>query len=169
MRRNNHYYKLPDPYIPPFPQSDLQYAASSGLAAGTWPAADRAILVPVYFPANCTLYSLMFVAGNGTGNYDLGFYDQNYGLIVSSGSTAMSAGIKTLTLPEFRARVGQLYHAALALSSAAGSVVRYLPTSAEEVSPLGVAQQASAFPLPDPFVPAKNANSQIPKFAFGVR
>ena len=161
---------LPSPWFP----NDVNIAMSPmgsnvAAAAANWPAADRALFVPVSFPADCTLTDIRFRAGNGTGNYDLGFYLADFTRLASTGSTAMSAaGTKTLSLPDIRVRAGEVFYAALALSSGTGTAFR-IAYSLLQLVPSQMAQQASALPLPNPATPAALASAYMPVFAFGVR
>lgn len=161
---------LPSPWFP----NDVNIAmspmgANAVAAAASWPSANRALYVPVSFPADCTLYDIRFRAGNGTGNYDLGFYLSDFTRLASSGSTAMSAaGTKTLALPDIRVRAGEMFYAALALSSGTGSAVR-IAYPLLQLVPTHMAQQDSALPLPNPATPAAVAAAYMPVFCFGVR
>jgi len=144
-------------------------AAGFSIANAGWATANMALYLPVMFPANATLYAIRFHAANGTGNYDLGLYDEFLTLVASTGSTAMSAaGVKSLTLPEYRVQAGRIYYAALAISSTSGQIVRWAITARDGVA-VGVGQQATALPLPDPAVPVTLTTAVIPIFAFGVR
>lgn len=89
------------PEVPPL--GDLHTFAISSMSecglAGTWtatspaniawPAANRAIFVPMRLPVPATVYKM--ATGSGTltaGNFDLGIYDTNGNLIISTGATA---------------------------------------------------------------------------------
>lgn len=164
-------YLLPSPWCPDSTYAQLRVSAIATYAAATWPAADTAILFPVIFPSSCTLTALSTRGANTTGNYDLGFYLPNLTRIASTGSTAMASATLTLTLPEVRVHAGLTYFAALVCSSTSSSIVR--TTTGDSAFRLSIAagmgQQASALPLPNPFVPAVITSDYIPLFAFGVR
>lgn len=163
------HYLLPDPFIPDQAIVEAGSVSTPTLAVSTgWPANNAARYQPVYFPADCTLYSLSFLGGNTTGNYDLGLYDSDYNRLASKGSTAMAASVQTLTLPEIRVRAGRVYYAALAFSAAA-SFLRFGPT---QIAFTGMiqAQEASALPLPSTMTPVAGTTTAVmPAFAFGVR
>lgn len=164
---------LPDPYCPIHTMLELIALGGGGgtLALSTsWPANNSARYQPVSFPVDCTLYSISFLAGNTTGNYDLGFYDADYTRLASKGSTAMSAAVQTLTFsPEIRVKASRIYYAALALSSTSGSFLRWGPTATADVG-IFQGQEASALPLPSTMTPVAGTSSAIvPIFAFGVR
>lgn len=162
---------LPDPYFPRDAFLDC-YPVGSGADVGTGAivaSGNRAVYVPVWFPSDATLYSLMFRASNGTGNYDLGLYNASLALMASTGSTAMSAaGTKTLSLPNVRVKAGELFFAALALSSSSGQGIRY-QNSALGWGSAGVGHENSAFPLPSTATPVIAVETVIPVFSFGVR
>lgn len=162
--------KLGDPYVPDV-YAQLLAGGSAAMASGTWPTANKAIYVPVIFPYPAQIYSLAFVAANGTGNYDLGFYDgYSKSKIQSTGSTAMTAaGAKKMTFTQdYRVDPGKVYYAALALSSASGSIERNNSILAALIA-LGCGEQLTALPLPDPMVPVTSSSAYLPLFVFGVR
>lgn len=171
MRKNGLPGFLPDPYVPSVPlASVLRISPVAYSTGGVWTTNNDAQILPVAFPVDCTLYSMQFYAANGTGNYDLGLYSKDLALIASSGSTAMSAaGLKTLTLPEVRAKAGEILYAALACSSTSGSVVRILPGAVYVVRAGGGLAMASALPLPSTLVPVAANSTAFPVIAFGIR
>jgi hypothetical protein len=163
---------LPDPWIP------FQATVMAGLmtavatATGTLVATNNdAHFWPVTPPESAILYALRFWAANGTGNYDLGLYDSNLNLLVSSGSTAMTAsGVKELALPELEVDAGELVYAAIALSLTTGQTLRNSYTIAGMTRAIGHGVVASGLPLPNPATPdSAAAYSLSPIFAFGVR
>lgn len=166
------FYRLPDPW------SYLQWGRDGCIS--TWPpvlgvgngwvTANAAVLVPIIFPVAATVYSISFAAANGTGNYDIGLYGEDFGKVESSGSTAMSAaGRKTLTLTnDLRVGAGALIYGALAMSSTSGTLLA-VSAGAPDAIIGGIAQQTSALPLPDPFVPATTIARRVPVFALGIR
>lgn len=162
--------RIADPYVPSV-FADVVGVGAQAIASANWPTANKAIYVPIIFPSPCQINSISFVAVNGTGNYDLGFYDgYSKTKIASSGSTAMTAaGAKKLTIsPDYRVDSGKLYYAALALSSASGTVERNNAGVPALIS-LGLAEQTSALPLPSPMVPVTLTSAFMPLFVFGVR
>jgi hypothetical protein len=163
--------KLADGYVPTSFTEVIADGGAQSVASGAWPSANRAIYIPVIFPFPCQVYSIAFAATNGTGNYDLGFIDgYTKGKIASSGSTAMTAaGAKTLTFTtDIRVDPGKVYYAALALSSASGTVTRSNSGLPSMIS-LGMGQEAAALPLPSTITPVTVASAYMPLIAFGVR
>lgn len=143
--------------------------ALSGFGAGTWPAANRAIYVPVQFPADCTVYGIHAAGANTTGNYDLGLYGPDLTLYTNKGSTAMAAALLSHTFSDIRVYGGLTYYMALALSSASGSVARITTGATIKLTYVGIAQQASAVPLPSTMTPATPASDYIPFLALQLR
>jgi len=167
---------LPDPWIPAWPHTEIVtlHGAQADLVAGTLvAAANDAHYVPVIFPKSCTLYAMYFAAANGTGNYDLGLYDSSFAKIASTGTTAMSAaGLKTLSLSDYRVSGGRIYYCALSLSSTSGQVYRpnYGSNARDALIAGGWGMEASAVPLPSTMTPTTaTAYTVIPAFAFGIR
>lgn len=172
MRRTGSGMILPDPWIPVREVVEAKVAGGlSGTNTGTIVATNNdALLCPVVFPCDAILYALRFAGTNTSGNYDIGFYDGALNRIASKGSTAMSSAIQELTLPNLRVIAGNLYFAAFSFSNSAATIVRYVYVVAGPQRVMGAALQASAHPLPDPFVPASVAAvAGTPMFAFGIR
>lgn len=163
---------LPDPWVPDLFYRKSRYMAGFSSLTGTVVSvANHAHYVPVWFPADATLYALSFAASNGTGNYDLGLYNAGLERLGSTGSTAMTAtGVKTLTLPELRVQAGEVYYCALAMSSTSGAAVRIANVTGGWYPAFGWGMEASALPLPATATPVSTtAYSVVPVFAFGIR
>jgi len=163
--------QLPDPYFDPqLWWSALATAALSWTTGTLVASANRAMYLPQMFPVDCVLYSLSFYAGNGTGNYDLGVYNDNFVRLVSTGSTAMSAaGVKTLSLPDFKVAAGTLLFAALALSSTSGTILRVPYTTSVASQTAGCGTEDSALPLPSTATPVLSVQNGLPIVVWGVR
>ncbi len=166
--------RLPDFYVPEllFTEYITQGGQVSPSTAGLG-TANKAFYVPVTFPVSCQLKSISMVASNGTGNYDIGFYDGwTLNKLATKGSTAMTAaGTKTLTFsPEIRVTAGHLYYAAVSLSSTSGNVWVINAGSLPLCVVAGLGYEASALPLPSVMTPVVGAtNFSIPIFIFGIR
>ncbi len=163
--------RVADFYVPQI-YSDLTAlgSAAPSIAAAVWPTANRAFYVPVIFPYPCTLTSVSFIAGNGTGNYDLGLYDgYSKAKLASTGSTAMTAaGTKTLTFSSpIRSDAGRLYYAAVTLSSTSGTAIR-VNTAIVLLIAAGFAQESS-LPLNATMTPVTIASAYTPFVVFGIR
>lgn len=140
-------------------------AGGGALGNGVWPTANKALYIPVRFPVSVTLTEIAFFAANGTGNYDLGLYDDTYQPIARSGSTAMTAaGTKTLAISSYRAKAATNYWCALALSSTSGQVLRWLASGSDArfVLPTGVMMETSALPLPSAMTGVTPVDALIP-------
>lgn len=163
---------LPDPWMP---YQELMEMRTIGLVAapqtGTIVATNNdAHLCPVFFPCDAIIYALRIAGTNTTGNYDIGFYDAALNRLASKGSTAMANAVLELTLPNLRVRAGVLYYAAFSFSNTGANICHINTSIATQSRAQGYAIQASAHPLPNPFVPASAAAYSVaPIFAFGVR
>ncbi len=166
--------KLPDTYIPSvYVELQALSAAGTAIASGVLTTANMAFYVPVVFPFPAQLYSISFVAANGTGNYDLGFYDgYSKTRIQSTTSTALTAaGKKTMTFTvDYAADPGKVYYAALSFSSTSGTVWCWTPAATvNQLIAGGVANEASALPLPATMTPVTATGVRVPIFIFGIR
>lgn len=109
----------------------------------------------------------------GSPNVDCGIYaagaDGGGRRLVSSGSTAQgtSSVIQTVDITDFLLAPG-LYYLALAVSANNTGIFRINP-SANACRAIGMAQQASAFPLPTTATFAAVASSYVPVFGFTAR
>lgn len=164
---------LTDPHIPVWSYGEAGAIDNAGsVASVAWPIANTAVYVPVQFGESATLYSISYAANSGTGNYDLGFYDDALARIASTGSTALSAaGVKTLSLPEYAVQPGAIYYGALAHSST-GAVIRMVIANIRDMIGVGCGIEASALPLPvtaTPVTVSTGFGGVMPIFAFGVR
>jgi hypothetical protein len=163
--------RIADFYIPSIYVDLAAYSTQAAHTAAVWPSANKAIYVPIIFPYPATITSIGFFAGNGTGNYDLGFYDgYSKARLASTGTTAMTAtGAKTLTFTQpLRVDAGRLYYGGLALSSTSGTAGSHSVLTANCII-CGLAQEVSALPLPATMTPTVATSAYAPVFIFGVR
>jgi hypothetical protein len=160
-----------DFYIPDIYNDLSAFMGQAVHSATAWPTANKAIYMPIIFRYPATLTSISFIAGNGTGNYDLGFYD-GYSKVKyqSSGSTAMTAtGGKTLTFTQpIRVDAGRVYFGALALSSTSGTAFKSAAPVANCIM-CGLGEQTSSLPLPSTAAPVTATSAYAPLFIIGVR
>lgn len=151
--------------------SSMQAATSSGAPnAGTWPAANRAIFIPVAIDRYETITQLWTWNGTVNGNLDVGLYDPDWNLLVSSGSTAMSGAntVQAINITDYTVAPG-LYFIALASSSATATFVRSAAVSLPYCRAYGVVEQASAFPLPTTASPTALSTHYAPVFGLSFR
>ena len=101
--------------------------------------------------------------GTVSGNVDAGIYNADGTKLVSFGSTAQTptSNAQTFAISATTLTPG-LYYAALALSNATGQIFAYTSITAEKCRVLGLAQMASAFPLPATATFASAASAHIP-------
>lgn len=136
----------------------------NGTGSATFPAANRAILVP--FNVYETIRVVRMAVANGAataGNLDLGIYTADFTRLTSSGSTAQSGTSALQTVTVEASLTPGLYYMAIAMSSASAQVLRLAPLAAFCQS-WGMRQMASAFPLPTTITPAAPASSYLPIF-----
>lgn len=142
-----------------------------GQAAGNavWPAANRAIYVPVKVEMPMTVYTMGVIVGAQSGNLDVGVYDEKGNRLVSSGSTAVgSVGFQSINIADTALNVG-VYFLAMCVSNTTASFTRW-GTAAVALQTVGVQQQAvGVVTLPDPATFANPASSYLPLIcAYGV-
>lgn len=125
----------------------------SGLGAGSavFPADNLALFVPFYVSVPVTVSKMYSYNGaTASGNIDVGIYDVAGTKIVSKGSTAQS-GTSASALQEYAVTATQFgpgtFYLAVAMDNHAGTLYRWNLTTML-TSVVGMAQMATAFPLP---------------------
>ena len=123
---------------------------STAGASTAWPAANRALFVPIRVPMPITVYKLAIGAGTtATGNFDVGIYDASGNRLVSSGATAKGASVEhILNITDTVIGPG-LYHLAMA-ADGTNNYVTFTPNTpaAQRLRLLGCLEAATSYPLP---------------------
>lgn len=138
------------------------------LASITWPAANRAIYVPMWIPWPYPVARVFWIVGtaNTSTNMDFGIYNADGTRIYSTGSTAEGtvSTVQYTTPTQFVLAPGRYYFALTAstLTASCGGQgsTSSLALIAERQS--GLLQQATALPLPATMTGASMANSCMP-------
>lgn len=117
--------------------------------SAVWPAANRAIHVPIWLPTTELIVKLWAMNGAVvSGNIDVGLFAEDGTLIKAAGSTVQAG---TNTLQEFDITdtlVGPgWFYLSAALDNATGTIFAVTSGSVVENQLAGLAQQATAFPL----------------------
>jgi len=142
-----------------------QIAAAAGARfnnSGTWPAANRALYIPVVLEQRSTVYKMSFGVATQSGNYDVGIYDVTGARIVSLGSTAVpAAGLATADIAD-TVLVPGVYFLAMNVDNITASFNR-LALALPVCRSSGVQQQAvGAVTLPATWTPANPATAYVP-------
>lgn len=147
-------------------------ALSDSVNPPAWPLSNLAFYVPVLLDFSMTVTKLFIVIGqlDGAGSFDAGIYNSDGSKMTSTGSTA-TTGIRALQVvgvaPASLLR-GQRYFMALSYSSTDGGVQAIDNIPASALRALGVAQEASALPLPATFTRAAMAQTYLPFFGIAT-
>lgn len=169
---------FPDPQISVSTQSinginafGTFYSGTIGTNSGAYPTANMAFFSPFRITQPLT-FSTMYVFNGGTvsGNIDVGVYSNDGTRIVSKGGTAQTGGstIQTFTVTTTELDSG-LFYFALSMDNTTGIVYHYAPAQAAFLNFVGVAQMASAYPLPATATFASNTNAYAPAMGLTVR
>jgi hypothetical protein len=156
------------------PTSDLGDAAlmcgTTWTAATAWPAANRALYMPVRIEMPMTVFKMAFIVGVQSGNCDVGIYDEKGNRLVSAGSTAVAAaGFQSVDIADTLLAPG-IYFLAMNCdnTTATFNKANGVPALLEQIC--GMQQQAvGAVALPNPATFANPATAYIPALtAYGV-
>lgn len=134
------------------------YPASTlfGSTSSAWPTANLALYYPFRLYSFATAYQLLVLIGaTSTGNVDVGIYDAQKNLIVSSGSTACGA-INTVQEFDITNTVLAPGDYMLGLAFSTNTATTFVGTAANDELILGgvvVYEEASAMPLPSTATP----------------
>ena len=147
--------------------------AFGGWSSGVWLTANTALYYPFRLNTHETAYQLLFwVGATSSGNIDVGIYDSEKNLIVSAGSTAMSATVNTwqeLNITDTALPPGD-YLLGGNCSSGTGTVFRVNTNDEITLGQYPVYEQAvGATALPDPCVPVLATSSTISLVGIGIQ
>lgn len=133
-----------------------------------WPAANRAIYVPVMVETTVTAYQMGIIVTTSSGNLDVGIYDDRGARLVSMGSTAMgAAGFQAFNIADTVLTPG-VYFLAMCVDNTTASIPR-TAALAEHLRSTGVQQQAvGAVTLPNPATFANPASAYVPALMVSV-
>lgn len=137
-----------------------QFSSATG-----WPNASLAMYVPIVVRDQITVYQLGWLNGSSVaGNIDAGIYDRTLARLVSAGSTAQSgtSAIQLVDIADTTLAPGVYYLAMSADSTSTNLMGTGGGLPAANYRTCGVAQQASALPLPSTATFAAMAQTRVP-------
>lgn len=143
----------------------------NGTTSQVWPSANLALFIPFYVSRRTTITQIFCLNGaTVAGNLDVGIYTQDGTRIVSSGSTAQAGAnaIQALSITATQLSAG-VYYMAMSMSSATATIFRTTLFNNTATRSIGVAQMASALPLPATATFASATFGTIPLFALTTR
>lgn len=146
-------------------------SVSAAHTSVAWPAANRALLVPLYITEPSTVVKLWWMNGAAvSGNVDIGIYRvSDLSRIVSSGSTAQAgtSALQEVDITDTPLAPGT-YYLGLACDNTTATFIR-LFNDLRWCRAFGVVQQTSAFPLPATAVPEACASAYVPLMGASLR
>lgn len=177
------YYPAPTVITPFSPCAQGMAAQAHGVntatlghtASTSWTSNNKAYFYPFHLNTHETAYQLLFfVGGTSSGNIDVGIYDSQKNLLVSAGSTAMSATVNTwqeLNITDTPLPPGD-YLLAGNCSTTGGTCFGSASSTGDELtlSQMPVYEQAvGATALPDPCTPVACTDGAIIRWAIGIQ
>jgi hypothetical protein len=139
--------------------------------SGTFPAANRAIFYPFSVFKLIQVQNFFCINGSAvSGNFDIGVYDSAGTKIMSTGSTAQAGttAIQAVSIAATNLPPGQ-YYMALAADNTTAAFYRMAVGATRYDQFYGLAQMATAFPLPATATFATIASDYIPLFGLSTR
>jgi hypothetical protein len=137
-------------------------------ASNSWPLANLAFYVPIYFNEAATVYQVGTGAGGTAGgNFDIGLYSMAGTLIQSTGTQARTANAwNPVNWTDLVIAPGW-YYAAMA----ANGVDTYasVTPAAGLLEAVGVCEEQSAFVLPSTMTPVRTTRAYAPNITFTMR
>jgi hypothetical protein len=160
------------PLLSSLPTSYIALPGGLALAAGTWPATDLIVYVPLVIAEDCTVLRVWWANGNSTtGNVNLGLYDASGSKLWECGSTAQGGGTNRVQFVDItdEAVTAGFYYIALQASSTSTQIVRTQPTVVNATA-AGIYQEAAgSFALPSTAGFAAASHAYIPVFGLDLR
>jgi hypothetical protein len=137
--------------------------------SSAWPTANLAIFTPVTIPTQVTAFQIAWYNGTvASGNVDVGVYDAELKLLGNAGSTAQvgTSTIQVVNITDLSLPAGN-YYLAMAMDNVTGTI-----QGGGIGAPLGrasgMAQMATAFPLPSTATFAAYNTTRQPFVALAV-
>ncbi len=172
-------------FPPSYRQNDVLISSQSWCACGedvvgmggaanastAWPTANLAIYVPFEIAHEFLIQVLYWVNGGtvGTDSVDVAVYTEA-GVRVINGGGTLSAGasiVQQVDVADTLIQPGR-YWMGMACSGTTATFLASAPAAAI-LRAAGVTQQATAYTLPDPMVPAAMASAYFPMFGLATR
>lgn len=132
--------------------------------SGAWPSANRAIAMQCLLEETITVTQMaVFNGATVAGNFSLGIYSENFVQLVVSANTAQSGASVPQYVDITDTTLGPgVYFVAMSTDSATATYNRAV-TNGTMSRQFGLLNQDTAYPLPNPFVPAAtNPSSYVP-------
>lgn len=134
-----------------------------------WPAANRALYVPVRVPFPCTVLKLGWSHGASSGNGDIGLYETGWTRLTSTGSQAPSGSNVDQWYDVTDVTIARgIYYLSMSTDTGATATWWSFSPAATLCQALGILQQASAFPLPATATPVACASAYVPAISMLV-
>lgn len=133
-------------------------------AGGTWPAANRAIFVPIVVDEIVTVSKIAVLPTVQSGNLDVGIYREDGTRLVSAGSTAVgtAGAVQVIDITDTVLDPG-VYFLALCVDNTTAAFQRQATGAGNYLQICGVQQQAvGAVTLPNPATFANPASAYCP-------
>lgn len=140
-----------------------------GPVSAVWPTANTAFFYEFSVSKPITAVKLWLINGStASGNFDIGIYRDDGTRLVSSGSTAQAGTtvMQIVDTTDLALQPGVKYYMGLAMDGTTGTTRCLNAAGAGKFAAMGMAQMASAFPLPSTVTFALMTNAYLPYFGY---
>lgn len=146
---------------------ELFYCSNTAPASATWPTANLAIAIPLYVSAPGYVQQFWWANGAAvSGHVQMALCDEFFNVIAQTPSTvpAGTSAPQSVTISSPVLVVPGRYYLVLSCDNTTQTFLAWLAAAAVTNinRSLGIAEQATAFPIPTPVVPASSARSYVP-------
>lgn len=134
-------------------------------ASAVWPTANLAIYIPFVLAAPYPVKQVWWLNGaTVTGNTDVGVYTPGGARLLSSGSTVGSgvSALQSVTLGTPVLLMPGAYYLGMSCSLGTNTIQRFSLGIADDGKMMGLAEQTTALPLPDPATFATYTRTYVP-------
>lgn len=149
----------------------LSGLATTAPASAAWAVANGALYIPLELPEDFIVTRVaVFNGGTAAANFDIAIYNDQLVRLVTAGSTAQvgTSVLQAVDVTDTYLAAGR-YTVGITKDDAVGTFLM-ATVSIELAKLLGVSGQATAFPLPNPAVPASVVtHTRLPVFMLSGR
>lgn len=162
----NEFIQRPYPRFVIHPATDESLGVAWSRVAwstAAWSAANRAQFVPFHIYQTITVQSLFTMNGNAvSGNMDIGIYTTDWKILTHTGAKAQAGTyrVQSFAIPTIELGAGS-YYLGMSVDNTTATFFRRAGALNPGATIVGVAQQSTAFPLPELAAPGQVSTTNV--------